>query len=147
MIYIVPGFLIWPTFQGYRCQTSSVIVVVCYSMAQFLTVGDIDWNFVHMHPKVTQPHRPIWFLCGPPGAKPQNTKNAITPQLMEGSSPTFCHRYIVQIRDIVPGFYLFLKVTEIKLQLLTAPKLRHFYGVVACRPLRRGGTRYALIVA
>jgi hypothetical protein len=33
-----------------------------------------------------------WFV--PPGAKTENTKSAITPELMAGSFPNFYHRYI-----------------------------------------------------
>jgi hypothetical protein len=74
--YIIPVFLIWPTFQGQR----SKFVWVGY---QGTFLGLLAWNFV----------LEILFQSnswlGHQGAKTKNTKSATTPQLMAGSSPNF----------------------------------------------------------
>jgi hypothetical protein len=41
---------------------------------------------------------------GHQGAKAENTKSAMTPELMAGSSPNFYHRYLIKIHGIIPGF-------------------------------------------
>jgi hypothetical protein len=47
MTIIIPGFLIWRTFQDHRGQSLSGTV----SRAHFVTAGAIaSWNFVHMYP-------------------------------------------------------------------------------------------------
>jgi hypothetical protein len=56
-------------------------------MARSVTVGAIDQISVQSD---------SWL--GHQGAKTENTKSAITPELMAGSSPNFYHRYVFNIR-------------------------------------------------
>jgi hypothetical protein len=52
----------------------------------------------------------IFFLflawLGHQGAKTENTKSAMTPELMAGSSPNFYQVHLVRIHDIIPGFFI-----------------------------------------
>jgi hypothetical protein len=71
---IMPGFLIWPTFQGHRSQSSIRVT----KLACFLTAGDIDLKLYTYIPRRSYelPHQHLvrWFLAWPPWDQNQKHK-------------------------------------------------------------------------
>jgi hypothetical protein len=74
---------VWVRQQGMFCDRGIIDLKLCTYVGLPLGQLTSQTNF-----------GPIWFLSWPPGAKTENTKSAITPQLMAGSSPNFYHWYI-----------------------------------------------------
>jgi hypothetical protein len=80
--------------------------------ARSVTTGAIlTWNFVHVYPLVTWPHRldfgPIWFLAWLPGGQNRKHKkccNSWTNVWIISKCLSWVH--IIRIHDILPGFLI-----------------------------------------
>jgi hypothetical protein len=94
---ILPGFLIWPTFEGHIGQSSKG-----HSCWHVSLLFDLEHSNLYIY--IFAEFRPD-RTSNVAAAILENQQSAITPELMAGSSPNFYHRYMLPRFLIWPTFW------------------------------------------